>query len=130
MKIPRDFDKLSFHEAEIVKIVRNNRTISIEVSGVFISREHQESKGKEWISEAATLVLLGVKAEVAKYWNDAKESNPHPDPEFPLDEIMHANFENGVFHFDGFRETVPWYEWFITAEGFLLEITSAQEQSS
>ncbi|MCG8392537.1 MAG: immunity 50 family protein [Pseudomonadales bacterium] len=130
MKITRDFDKLSFHDAEVVKIVRKNGTISIEVSGVFISREHPESKGKDWISEAATLVLLGVKEEVAKHWDDTKEAKPHPEPEFPLDEIMHANFENGVFHFDGFRETFPWCEWFITAEGFLLEATSAQEQSS
>ncbi|GAB2528966.1 hypothetical protein [Microbulbifer agarilyticus] len=130
MEITTDFDKLGFHDAGIEKIVRSKQTISIELSGVFICREHPQANGKNWLVDNGTLVLFGVENEVAKYWSDSKEPTSHPEPDFPLDEIMHAKYEGGVFQFDGFKETVPWYEWFIFAQGFLLEVEAANEQGS
>ncbi|MCH1929934.1 hypothetical protein L9G16_07055 [Shewanella sp. A25] len=46
----------------------------------------------------------------------------HPELSFPIDEIMHANYENGVFHLDGFKNRTSWYEWFIHANGFELDV--------
>lgn len=68
--------------------------------------------------------------ERATYWDDDKAARAHPEPEFPLDEIMHAHFVDGVFSFDGFKETLPWYEWFITANSFVLEVKSVSKLSS
>lgn len=130
MRISTDFDKLSFHDAGIENIVREEDCILISINGAFISKEHPQAGGKDWFVESGTLKLLGVIFEEAKYWDDTKAAREHPQPEMPLDEIMHASFENGVFHFDGFRETVPWFEWFVTAQGFTLEVIAANEKNS
>ena len=122
MSINSNFDKLSFHDSGIVKIVRDCDKILLELENVFLSSEHPASKGKDKLLTKCTLHIFSVESEKAVYWDDDIAGKEHPDPDFPLDEIMHANFENGVFHFDGFKESDSWYEWFITANSFKLEI--------
>ena len=130
MKLTTDFDKLGFHDASIENIERQSGSITIDIKGAFISKEHPCSDGQDWIVEKAKLEILGVTEERATFWDDNKTAKEHPEPEFPLDEIMHAHFVEGVFSFDGFKETVPWYEWFITANSFVLEVNSASKFSS
>lgn len=130
MKLSTDFDKLGFHDASIEKIERQSGSVIIEIKGAFISKEHPGSNGQDWNIEEAILEILGVTEERATYWDDDKAAKEHPEPEFPLDEIMHADFVDGVFSFDGFKQTVSWYEWFITANSFILEVKSASKFSS
>lgn len=130
MKFDTHFENMSFHDAYLEKISRDDSTVKIDIAGVFISNEHPQSNQKDWLVESCTLELFGVKKEEAKYWDDDKAPKAHPDPNTPLDEIMHANYENGVFHFDGFKESEAWYEWFISAEGFKLNVIRATEQKS
>lgn len=130
MKLSTDFDKIGFHDASIEKIERQSDSVILEIKDAFISKEHPDSEGQDWRVEKAILEILGVTEERATYWDDDKAAKDHPEPEFPLDEIMHAHFEDGVFSFDGFKQTVPWYEWFITANAFILEVKSATKFSS
>ena len=97
MKLTTDFDKLGFHDASIENIERQSGSITIEVKGAFISKEHPCSDGQDWTVEKAKLVILGVTEERAAFWDDDKAAKEHPEPEFPLDEIMHAHFLEGVF---------------------------------
>lgn len=130
MKITTDFDKLGFHDASIENIERQSGSIILVINGSFISKEHPKSEGHDWRVEEATLEILGVTKERATFWDDDKAAKEHPEPDFPLDEIMHAHFVEGVFSFDGFKQTVPWYEWFITANSFVLEVKNASRFSS
>lgn len=130
MNLATDFDKIGFHDASIESIKRQLGSIYIEISGAFVSKEHPGSNGQDWAVENATLRILGVTEERATYWDDEKSAKEHPEPEFPLDEIMHAYFVGGVFSFDGFKETVPWYEWFITANSFVFEVRNASKLSN
>jgi hypothetical protein len=128
--ISTKFENLSFHDASIESIERKSDSIIVKLCGVFVSREHPWAQGKDWTFDVATLKLLGVSGEEAKFWDDTKAPKVHPEPDMPLDEIMHAKFENGIFHFDGFKETMPWYEWFVTADRFELEMDVQNEKSS
>lgn len=130
MKITSDFDKLGFHDASIEKIERGPESVTLEIRGAFISKEHPISEGQDWMVEEAVLKIIGVTKERATYWDDDKAAKEHPEPDFPLDEIMHAHYIDGVFSFDGFKQTVPWYEWFITASSFTFEVKSASKCSS
>lgn len=130
MKLTTDFDKLGFHDASIENIERQTESVILEIKGAFISKEHPGSGGQDWKVEEARLKILGVTEERAMYWDDTKRAKEHPEPEFPLDEIMNANFVDGVFSFDGFKKTVPWYEWFITGHSFILEVKSASKFGS
>ncbi|GAA6186882.1 hypothetical protein Q4567_18730 [Aliiglaciecola sp. 2_MG-2023] len=130
MKLTTDFDKLGFHDASIEKIERQSESVILDIKGAFISKEHPGSGGQDWKVEEATLEILGVAEERATYWDDDKAAKDHPEPKFPLDEIMHAYFMDGVFLFEGFKQTEPWYEWFITANSFILEVKSASKLSS
>lgn len=130
MKIGTNFRNMSFHDASIESISRVDGKITMDLIGVYIGRDHPQSERKDWFAESCTLVLFGVKWEEAKYWDDDKAPKPHPEPDVPLDEIMNAKHENGVFHFDGFKNSIPWYEWFISAEGFELTVIRAVEQKS
>jgi len=122
MSISSNFEKLSFHDSGIENIVRDSDRIRIEMENVFLSREHPESKGEDKLLNKCTLHIISVESEKAFYWDDDKSGKEHPEPNLPLDEIMNAKFENGIFHFDGFKNSNPWYEWFIKAESFELEI--------
>ena len=130
MKLTSDFDKIGVHDASIEKIERRSESVVLEIKGALVSKEHPGSGGQDWTIEEATLKILGVTEERATYWDDAKAVKEHPEPDFPLDEIMHASFKDGVFSFDGFKQTVPWYEWFITANSLILEVESASTFSS
>lgn len=127
MKLSTDFDKIGFHDASIEKVERQPGSIVLELKGGFISREHQNSKGHDWNVEEARLEIRGVTEEKAIFWDDDKIAKDHPDPDLPLDEIMNANFKEGVFLFDGFKKTEPWYEWMISASSFILEVRNASK---
>jgi hypothetical protein len=128
--ISTDFDKLGFHDASIEKIERGSACVILEIRGAFISKEHPYSEGQDWVVEEAVLTILGATEERATHWDDDKAAKAHPKPQLPLDEIMHAHFIDGVFSFDGFKQTEPWYEWFITASSFVFEVKSASKLSS
>lgn len=130
MRLANDFDKLGFHDASIENFERRADSIVLEIKGAFISKEHPSSQGQDWRVEDAQLEIIGVTQEKAMFWDDDKSAKEHPEPEFPLDEIMHAHFIDGVFSFDGFKQTVPWYEWFITANSFVFEVKNASKFSS
>ena len=127
MKLTDNFENIGFHDAVIEKIERYGESIKLEISGAFISKDHPASDGQDWRVEKAILEICGVKNEKATFWDDTQVAKEHPEPDFPLDEIMHANFVDGVFSFDGFRQTIPWYEWFITANSFIFEVRIASE---
>ena len=127
MKLTTDFDKLEFHDASIEKIERQSGAIILEIRGAFISKEHPGSENQDWNVEEARLEILGVTEERAKSWDYDQVAKEHPEPEFPLDEIMNAHYVDGVFSFNGFKETEPWYEWFITARSFILEVKHASK---
>lgn len=129
MKLITDFNKLGFHDAFIESIERQSGSIILDIKGAFISKEHPSSDGYDWTVEEAKLEILGVTEERATFWDDDKAAKEHPEPEFPLDEIMHSHFIEGVFLFDGFKQTAPWYEWFIAANSFALEVKSASKFS-
>lgn len=40
---------------------------------------------------------------------------------------MNAKFVDGIFSFDGFKNNQAWYEWFITAESFILDVQKTQK---
>ena len=122
MKIASHFDKLGFHDASIVSIERHESSITLVIKGVRIYKEHPDSNGNDIKLENAKLTILGVTEESATFWDNDKAAKVHPEPEFPLDEIMHAHFIKGVFSFDGFKQREPWCEWFITAKSFVLEV--------
>ena len=122
MSINSNFDKLGFHDSGISEIIRNRGNITLKLENVFLSSEHPQSNGVDKLLSKCTLHIFSVESERAVYWDDSKAGKEHPEPNFPLDEIMHAQFENGVFHFDGFKKTEAWFEWFITANKFELEI--------
>jgi hypothetical protein len=116
--ISNHYEKLSFHDAFIKSIERSEGVVNIVVEGAFLSEEHPSSGGENWFIEEGILKLTGVEKESAAFWNDEKEAQPHPEPEFPLDEIMNSSFNGEVFSFDGFLKTEPWYEWSVYGSGF------------
>ena len=118
--ISSHYENLSFHDASIENIERGEGFISLKIKGVFISKEHPDSKGIDWFVEEGILKLSEVTSERATFWDDDKEAKQHPEPEFPLDEIMNSSFNGEVFSFDGFLKTEPWYEWFVSCRSFEL----------
>jgi hypothetical protein len=127
MVIRDRFENLSLHDASIEKIERSGNRVTIRFCGAFISKDHPESNGEDLVVEDGQLIIDGVTSEETKFWDDTRSPKEHPEPEFPLDEIMNASFKNGVFHFDGFKDSVPWYEWFVHANSF--ELTSFKHKA-
>ncbi|QYJ81862.1 hypothetical protein [Shewanella aegiceratis] len=122
MKIRDGFEKLDLHDASIERIERLGGDIILEIKGVYILKGHPMSQGNDLYVEGCELKILGVISEEAKFWEDNVSPKAHPEPDFPIDEIMHATYENGIFHLDGFKNRTPWYEWFIHAKGFELDV--------
>jgi hypothetical protein len=126
--ITTDFQHISFHDASLDKIVRRPGVVSIEFCGAFVSKEHPAALGRDWTIERGTLELLKVRGEEALFWYGDRVSMPHPEPDFPLDEVMHVKFDGTRFAFDGFLKNVPWYTWSVVATDFSL-ITHAATHS-
>ena len=122
MKIRECFEKLDLHDASIERIDRHGGDIVLRIYGGIILKEHPMSQGDFLFLEDCELTILGVTFEEAKSWEDDVAAKSHPEPYFPIDEIMHASYENGVFHLDGFKNSAPWYEWFIHAIAFELNV--------
>jgi hypothetical protein len=130
MNIDRDFELIHFHDASIDDVSRNGDELILTISGAFLSSNHPQSNAKDWSIQEAKLHFMQVSEEDAKFWDDTKAPKPHPEPAFPLDEIMEASFENNSYKFSGFKNTVPWCEWAIKATSFNLNISAANEYSS
>ena len=124
--IKSEFDKFSFHDAAVEKITRGDGSISIEFEGAFMSKDHSESGGNDWIIDQGVLHLSNVSKEVPLIWYDNIDGKPHPSPEFPLDEITNLEFNGELFEFGGFLEREPWIQWQVYATEFKIEIKCKQ----
>lgn len=120
--ITSEFDKFNFHDAAVNKITRGKGSISIEFEGAFMSKEHSESGGNDWVIDQGVLHLGNVSKEVPLFWYDNIEGKPHPSPELPLDEITNLEFNGVLFDFGGFLNREPWVQWLVYATEFKIEI--------
>ncbi|ELA9373135.1 hypothetical protein QUO16_004458 [Vibrio parahaemolyticus] len=130
MEINTDFEKMSFHDVSIEDVSRIDSNIIMVLSGVFISKDHPSSNGNDLIVRNGLMTLYNVSNEKSLTWLDVVAPVPHETPEHPIDEIMHAEFDGSTFHFDGFKETMPWHEWFIQATSFNLLALEVVETTS
>ncbi|PKA22314.1 hypothetical protein CH381_31535 [Leptospira sp. mixed culture ATI2-C-A1] len=80
------------------------------------------AKQIDWRILEAILRIKNVRSEKSLEWIDTKEPKPHPNPSFPIDEIMDSKFNGNEFYFNGFLERSPWYEWYIESREFELNI--------
>ncbi|HFQ5018205.1 hypothetical protein [Vibrio vulnificus] len=130
MEINTDFEKMSFHDVSINDVSRTDSKIIIVLSGIFISKEHPSSNGKDLIVQNGVMTLYNVSNEKSLTWLNDVAPVSHKIPEYPIDEIMNAKFDGSAFHFDGFKETMPWHEWFIQATSFNLVAFDVVETTS
>jgi len=130
MKIDSEFENLSFHDASIDLVERSQDRLSLMISGAFIGAKHSQSQGLDWHVARCIMRFIAVSSETAVTCLHTSEVIENTTPEFPLDEIMHATFENGIFQINGLKDTVPWHEWAIEAEGFELVILESSKISS
>ena len=130
MEINTDFEKMSFHDVSINDVSRSDSKIIIVLSGIFISKEHPGSNGKALIVQNGVMTLYNVSNEKSLTWLNDVSPVSHKTPEYPIDEIMNAKFDGNTFHFDGFKETMPWHEWFIQATSFNLVAFDVVETTS
>lgn len=120
MEINTDFEKMSFHDVSINDVSRTDSKIIIVLSGIFISKEHPSSNGKDLIVQNGVMTLYNVSNEKSLTWLNGVAPVSHKTPKYPIDEIMNAKFDGSTFYFNGFKETMPWHEWFIQATSFNL----------
>ncbi|MFB5181149.1 hypothetical protein [Vibrio alginolyticus] len=130
MEINTDFEKMSFHDVSINDVSRNDSKIIIVLSGIFVSKEHPDSNGKDLIVQNGVMTLYNVSNEKSLTWLNDVSPISHKTPEYPIDEIMNAKFDGNTFHFDGFKETMPWHEWFIQTTSFNLVAFDVVETTS
>ncbi|MDN3685532.1 hypothetical protein QW180_26165 [Vibrio sinaloensis] len=96
----------------------------------FVSKDHPGSNGKDLIVQNGVMTLYNVSNEQSLTWLNDVSPVSHKTPEYPIDEIMNAKFDGNTFHFDGFKETMPWHEWFIQATSFNLVAFDVVETTS
>ncbi len=120
MEITTFFNQLSFHDSIIESVSRCGNTIEITFGSVVVAPEHPQTNGNVIEIRNAKLNLFGVTAEKALIWYDSKAPLHHPNPSFPVNEVMHGTLKETGFHFDGFWQTDNWSEWFIVAKSFVL----------
>ncbi len=120
--ITTEFEKLDFHDASIDSINREEKNISIRFSGALLRKEHSNSDGDNWKIDQGILCLFSVSSEESIFWYGNQEAKPHPEPEFPLDEITILEFDGSIFKFSGFLRGEPWMTWNVTAKSFEVEI--------
>ncbi|MCG9633039.1 hypothetical protein [Vibrio sp. Isolate30] len=130
MEINTDFEKMNFHDVSIEDVSRIDSKIIIALSGIFISKEHPSSNGSDLIVQNGVMTLYNVSNEKSLTWLNNGAPVSHETPEYPIDEIMNANFDGSTFHFNGFKEMVPWHEWFIQATSFNLVAFDIMETTS
>ncbi|MCU8203353.1 hypothetical protein M2G83_20070 [Vibrio vulnificus] len=130
MEINTDFEKMNFHDVSIKDVSRTDSKIVIALSGIFISKEHPSSNGSDLIVQNGVMTLCNVSNEKSLTWLNSIAPVSHETPEYPIDEIMNAKFDGSTFHFAGFKETMPWHEWFIQATSFSLVVSDVVETTS
>ncbi|MFW1336281.1 hypothetical protein ACEWBD_20935 [Vibrio parahaemolyticus] len=130
MEINTDFEKMNFHDVSIKDVSRTDSKIIIVLSGIFISKEHPSSNGSDLIVQNGVMTLYNVSNEKSLTWLNSVAPVSHETPECPIDEIMNAKFDGSTFHFDGFKETMPWHKWFIQATSYNLVASDVVETTS
>lgn len=128
--ITTNIEKINFNGASVEAINRDSGLVAIEFKSALLSKEHPQSEGSDWMIEEGVLRLLNVSSEEAFFWYDGKESKPHPNSEYPLDEITRIEMENGVFKLSGLLDREPTVEWNIYANNFELELVDKHKTSS
>ncbi|HDY7722541.1 TPA: hypothetical protein RQK05_004621, partial [Vibrio vulnificus] len=93
MEINTDFEKMSFHDVSINDVSRTDSKIIIVLSGIFISKEHPSSNGKDLIVQNGVMTLYNVSNEKSLTWLNDVAPVSHKIPEYPIDEIMNAKFD-------------------------------------
>ncbi len=76
------------------------------------------------------MTLYHVSDEKSLTWLNNIAPVAHETPECPIDQIMNAKFDGSSSHFDGFKESMPWLEWFIQATSFNLVALDVVETTS
>lgn len=118
MEISTKFNQLSFHDASIESVRRVDDSIEIVFDFVVIASEHPAAKADFIELREARAIFSKVKNEKALIWHDDKSPIEHPNPDFPLNVVMHGTQKEGFFHFDGFWQPDDWSEWFIYTDSF------------
>ncbi|MCJ8337093.1 MAG: hypothetical protein MJK10_01355 [Pseudomonadales bacterium] len=118
MKILKNFNQLSFHDASVESVKREGDCIEINFDFVIVTPEHPLANGNIIELKNAQVVFKKVKSENALIWHNDKSPISHPNPSAPIDEVMHGKHKNGLFHFDGFWQVDDWSEWYIYSENF------------
>ncbi|WP_252036466.1 MULTISPECIES: hypothetical protein [Vibrio] len=76
------------------------------------------------------MTLYNVSDEKSLIWLNNIAPVAHETPEYPIDEIMNAKFDGSRSHFEGFKESMHWHEWFIQATNFNLVALDVVETTS
>ncbi len=120
MKISRNFNQLSFHDASIESVRREVEQIEVLFDFVIVAPEHPDAHGDVIELRNAMVTFSRVKAEHALIWHDDKSPIEHPNPEVPVNEVMHGTQKEDCFHFDGFWQLNDWSEWYIYTDSFVI----------
>jgi hypothetical protein len=120
MEISNNFNQLSFHDASIESVLRVDDCIEIMFDFVVVAPEHPAAKGEVVELKEAKVIFKKIKAEKALIWHDDKSPINHPNPNSPVNEVMHGTQKEGYFHFDGFWQPDDWSEWFIYSDTFIV----------
>lgn len=120
MEISRNFNQLSFHDASIESVKRDSERIEVSFDFVIVAPEHPDASGKVIELRNTTVTFPHVKSERALIWHDDKSPIEHPNPEAPVNEVMHGTHKGDYFHFDGFWQPDDWSEWYIYSDSFTL----------
>jgi len=120
MEISRNFNQLSFHDASIESVKRDAERIEVLFDFVIVAPEHPDAHGDVIELRNAMVIFSRVKEERALIWHDDKSPIEHPNPEAPVNEIMHGTQRDDYYHFDGFWQPDDWSGWFIYTDNFIV----------
>lgn len=93
---------VDLEDAQIVKIDRIEDEIRITLENVRI---------EDSIASKVRLVMNQVSTETAEYFDGHGVRGKNSNPQFPLDTIEIAEFENSTVRLQGYLNNEPWYVW-------------------
>ncbi|MEZ9597150.1 hypothetical protein AB4298_21325 [Shewanella sp. 10N.261.52.F9] len=120
MEVSSNFDQLSFHDSTIESVQRLNGCIELTFDFVIVAPEHPDANGSVIELKKAKVIFRRVKSEKALIWHDDKSPIEHPNPDCPVNEVMHGTQKEDYFHFDGFWQQDDWSEWYIYSGNFIV----------
>lgn len=120
MEITSNFNYLGFHDASIESVNRHSDTLEVLFDFVIVAPEHPDANGTVIELRNVKASFNHVSSEKALIWHDDKAPIQHPNPEAPVNEVMHGTQKDDYFHFDGFWQPDDWSEWYIYATGFIV----------